>query len=245
MRICSISDVHLTIKNKSEVDLFIKFLSHNIVNEADIILLLGDIFDVMIGSHGQYYADFYDVFEKMRELLSSGHGLYVFEGNHDFNLEKFYESIGFRKFDNFKILKGPEEIEFQNLRILAAHGDERDQGLAHSLFKKTLNSKIINFATNKLLSYKVINGVGEYLSAKSRNYIWSKEVEILTRQRFRKIAESYAKIYDYNFFLCGHSHIQDNYLFDENRIYLNNGFFPQSREFIVVDQDGYRFVKLD
>ena len=66
------------------------FLRHPEVRESDCIILLGDMFDFMMGEHQEYLNIFEKFFRELKKLLAEGKEIHFFEGNHDFHLEGLF-----------------------------------------------------------------------------------------------------------------------------------------------------------
>ena len=72
MKISTISDVHIKDAGDEKSKKIISFFCHPLVQDSDIIFLLGDIFDLMVGPFKEYRSKYKDVFDKMKELIIQG-----------------------------------------------------------------------------------------------------------------------------------------------------------------------------
>jgi UDP-2,3-diacylglucosamine pyrophosphatase LpxH len=54
VKISSISDIHIKSPTDKSYALLLDFLNHKEVSDSDGVLLLGDIFDFMMGEHKEY-----------------------------------------------------------------------------------------------------------------------------------------------------------------------------------------------
>lgn len=68
MKISIISDVHIKNSEKHIEKLFLDFLNHDLVQKSDLIVLLGDIFDVFIGTYKEYFDEHKDILYKINEI---------------------------------------------------------------------------------------------------------------------------------------------------------------------------------
>ena len=66
--IVSISDVHIREKGDISCQLFLGFLNHEKTNRADVVVLLGDIFDLMVGPYTEYIEKFRSIFDRLDHL---------------------------------------------------------------------------------------------------------------------------------------------------------------------------------
>ena len=93
MKFAAISDIHVkTAGDKADV-LLLAFLQNPEVQSSDVILLLGDIFDLMIGPHTQYFVRFQSYFDEIKSLLKKGKRICYIEGNHDFHIRELYKKF--------------------------------------------------------------------------------------------------------------------------------------------------------
>ena len=50
--------------------------------------------------------------------------------------------------------------------------------------------------------------------------------------------------YDFDIALTGHTHIKEDYIKDGKKL-LNNGFFPQTKSFIYLDENNESLITLE
>ena len=72
MKFAAISDIHVKIAGDNAEKLLLSFLRNPEVQSSDVILLLGDIFDLMIGPHTQYFLRFQAYFDEIKLLIKNG-----------------------------------------------------------------------------------------------------------------------------------------------------------------------------
>ena len=65
MKIVSISDVHIKTTDDERAQILTSFLSSQDAKEADEIILLGDIFDLMVGNKFQYVDKYSEIFNRL------------------------------------------------------------------------------------------------------------------------------------------------------------------------------------
>lgn len=237
MIISTISDVHVKNEKDHAHELLLKFMNHPQTLESDLIIFLGDIFDHMFGSHFEYLEKFNIFFEKLADLLKCGKKIIYMEGNHDFyNKKLFQEFIKRNNLDSydFEYLIGEYTIDLEGTKVQFTHGDDIEiDNPTYKRYKKFITSNIFKFASDLLLSFKMVEKIGENASNKSRKHGASYFNENANKLRFRKSAELQA--HNYDIIVCGHSHIQENYRFELNNrkcLYINNGFLPRDKCFV-------------
>jgi len=239
MNIYTISDVHIKPDGQNSNEMK-KFLSLPFQTN-DSIYLLGDIFDLMIGPHQEYYTEYNWFFDKLKELLSLGIKIKYFEGNHDFHIERLFSEIG------IKVYKEPFKKTFNEQKILFCHGDEIELGNpSYKRYKQFITSKPLNYIANKLMPYRILNFIGVTASKKSRSRNKARygnpQENLRIRDSFREAAEVASKVYGVEVVISGHSHFMD-YFESDTVIYANNGYVPYTNSYIRIS-DKIEIMKL-
>lgn len=231
MNISAISDVHVKLPHDPADELLCRFLDHELVRSSDVVLLLGDIFDLMSGNHDAYLRDFAHIFQKMDEILKSGIKIYYFEGNHDVHLKGLFKK--YWKGGEFIPLKYPVTEAFEGKTYYFSHGDELDvQNTSYQRYKRILLSRIVEFVADHLMPYSVLNYLGRKASDHSRKTGSRIFDETRVLERFRSGMKEVTQG-QYDFVIGGHSHVRD--LFQDGRTtYVNNGYALKSRSFIHI-----------
>jgi UDP-2,3-diacylglucosamine hydrolase len=242
MKIAAISDVHVKNSNDSKDKILISFLRDDFVKSADAIFLLGDIFDLMIGPHSQYFKRYQRYFDEIKFLISNGKKVYYIQGNHDFHLEKLYKTF-FKineQLDSSLFKIGPEFVLFDNGKSLhLSHGDDIEiENPSYQLFKKIVTSAPLTMYANNLMPYFLITKVGEFSSKTSRKRNlkrYSKEEDLTeVKEKFRRSVEVFYKKNPHDVYVCGHSHVKDLYMSDNGFIYINNGYAENSKTYMAI-----------
>lgn len=252
MGISIISDVHVKKRNDDGYTLLMNFLSHEKVEKADSIYLLGDIFDFMCGGHHEYLQDFAEFFSLLKELIFKKKTIYYIEGNHDFHLKflfnKFLEDNSLDK-ELFKLTKKGFSQMLWGRKYYFAHGDEIELGnYSYHLFKTVMNSVPLGFIMNQVVSYPVLKFIGQNASTLSRKRGKKESPDYsYLRQSFRNGSVRLAENIHPYFIICGHSHIKDDFFYCNDDLtfrYLNNGFALETRTFIHIDNHQVDFIHL-
>ena len=115
MTIYFISDLHLSVDEPLQTDIFFRFLSHQ-AKQAERLYILGDLFEVWIGDDNN------DLFvqEIVQALLtlSKATALFIMPGNRDFLLgQRFAKACG------AQLLSDPIVIDLYGSPTLLTHGD--------------------------------------------------------------------------------------------------------------------------
>lgn len=243
MKFSIISDVHVKNPGDNAEILLLAFLQNPDVMSSDGIFLLGDIFDLMIGPHSQYFSRFNKYFQTLKALLEANKKIYYVEGNHDFHLRLLYKKFFdvHNHLDSTLFNMGPEFIlKDESRSIYFAHGDDIELGNdGYKKYKSIVTSLPLKYAANYLIPYFVMKGVGESSSQKSRernNIRYSKDAEVESiKINFRNSAEEFYKNNKHDIYVLGHSHVQDHYTSTNQFQYANNGYAQHTQTYISIE----------
>jgi UDP-2,3-diacylglucosamine hydrolase len=244
VKIASISDLHIKSPEDESYGLLLSFLSHPEVRDSDCIILLGDIFDFMMGEHKEYLNTYEKFFCQLKNLLEQGKEIHFFEGNHDFHLEGLFKNhlksnrFYYNKIGIYKIVGGKN--------IFFCHGDDIQIGdPSYKYLKFILRNRFSRFLFNKIFPFKLQQGVAEYFSNKSRKrgQVFYSNQEYI-REIFRKSALKFWEKNPVDILLCGHSHCKDDFKSPEGNRYLNNGYPSESKCFLIIDEKNADFRQL-
>lgn len=243
MKFSVISDVHVKESGDQAEILLLKFLRNSDVQSSDIIFLLGDIFDLMIGPHSQYFARFQDYFNEIRKLISNGKKICYVEGNHDFHIKILYRNFfqAHPELDSKLFAMAPFfEFKDANKVMCFCHGDDIElNNSGYKLYKAIVTSPPLSYYANKLMPHFLIRNIGEYSAEKSRrrnNKRYSLESDLIpVRDNFRKSAEVFHVKKPFQILVCGHSHVKDHYVSSNGFEYVNNGYAQHTKTYISIE----------
>ncbi|MCR6576176.1 metallophosphoesterase [Campylobacter insulaenigrae] len=228
-----IADAHEN-KNRRGFWKFLQALKNNQIQTKQLFLM-GDIFDLLIYEVKATHAFAKPYIELLEELADNIEIIYL-EGNHDFNLEKFFVKVKV-----YSISKQPLVCEFEDIKhtkVKLAHGDIFLKPLLQFLLKSLRNHYLLyflnflNFICKEKITYEILNSQEKkYLTRKISNF------ESLVKDRMKK--------YQMNFIIEGHYH-QDVFLKLDNIKYLNLATFAYKESFFIVKYDPeIRFHKIE
>lgn len=87
MKAYFISDLHIKHEDKTKGLKLMEFLK-NLPKDTTHLVLLGDIFDLWIGSHEYFIKKFSKIIAELKTISDRGVEIHYFEGNHDIHLKK-------------------------------------------------------------------------------------------------------------------------------------------------------------
>lgn len=201
--------------------------------QAPQLFLMGDIFDLLIyevkATHG-FAKAYIDLLEELTDEIE----IIYLEGNHDFNLAKF-----FKKVKVFSIKQQPLLCEFQDKTLVKlAHGDIFLKPFLQFCLKSLRNHYLLFFLNflNIINKEKITQKI-----LKNQN----KKQLIRKIPHFSTLVKERLKHYNIGFVIEGHYH-QDVFLEYENIKYLNLATFAYKESFFVVKYEPeIRFHKIE
>lgn len=230
------------------------FLENAMGPDVSVVLLLGDIFDLMLGGHKEFITKHRKVFDGMAKVILADKKIYYFEGNHDYHLSELF-SVFLKDYNlpesGFSYIKKGIILNVEDVVYFATHGDEVEiENTGYRIFKAIMNNRFMSLFTTEVLSFELIDKLGEWVSNKSReknsNRYSAPEMQGRIKEKFRRSAESFVQSLDekIDYLVCGHSHVKDNFLCTSGTRYLNNGYAPITKTYLVIDNSGARFHDL-
>jgi len=185
------------------------------------LILCGDIFDALFGGI-PITKEVNQVVIDLINRISYEIEIIYLEGNHDFNLKAIFPNVKI-----FSISKQPVECEYNNKKILLAHGDKKTSFL-YNLYTILVRNKFILFLLNilnNLTNNKIMQELNNYLAKKEDCNDFS---------GFNKFIKSRLKgIYKCDYFIEGHFHQNKSVKFDDF-IYINLASFACNQRYFTV-----------
>ena len=230
------SDNHLGAPNYSDSlireKLFISWLD-KIKTDAQVIFLLGDLFDFWFEYYKSVPKGFTRVLGKLAELSDSGIKIYFFVGNHDYwTRDYFQKEIG------MEVLKKPTEFKINNKLFFIGHGDGLGPGdFKYKFLKRIFRNPLFIFLFR--INYPWFGiPLGNFFSRKNKilsgnnEKFESKENEILYHFSKKKL-----NVKHYDFFVFGHRHLPLKIELGNYSYYFNTGDWINHNSFLHFKDD--------
>ena len=230
------SDNHLGAPNYSDSlireKLFISWLD-KIKTDAQVIFLLGDLFDFWFEYYKSVPKGFTRVLGKLAELSDSGIKIYFFVGNHDYwTRDYFQKEIG------MEVLKKPTEFKINNKLFFIGHGDGLGPGdFKYKFLKRIFRNPLFIFLFRINYPWFGIT-LGNFFSRKNKIFsgnnikFKSKENEMLYHFCKKKL-----NVKHYDFFVFGHRHLPLKIELANNSYYFNTGDWINHYSFLHFKDD--------
>lgn len=236
MKVFFLSDLHIHSGDDPTASRFVQFLRSE-PSPGDLLVLGGDIFDLLVGSKRVFRARFAPVLEALRDCTNRGVRLHYLEGNHDFHFAGI-----FRGFINVTVHRKDFELEAHGHRIWVSHGDLIDREDKGYLFLRAATKNLPFRVFVKAMPGALVDWIGSRSSGASRKYT-TERVENEGTARLRKIYLDFAreKVREgYRHVLVGHSHLQDQVELGGGE-YVNLGFSAEKLLVAVLEKGMERF----
>jgi UDP-2,3-diacylglucosamine hydrolase len=249
-----ISDTHAMGskgKNPAGDKILLAFLEDCLAREEKEVVLLGDIFDMMIGGHSEYFEVHRDFFDIISKLVKIGTKIIYIEGNHDFHLKKLLKmAIAQFQLDSSLVI-GMERgysKEIAGKRFFLTHGDFETSGdwkyLAYRNFMGTAMMEVVA----NYIPYNFLAGLGKWASENSRERQRVSPVNLSAiREKHREQMVNFAVESGHDVVIFGHNHIKEDFTLikDEKTVrLLNNGFAQNSETYLKFAEGEFCFIRL-
>jgi UDP-2,3-diacylglucosamine hydrolase len=136
-----------------------------------------------------------------------------------------------------------------NKTIYVTHGDEIEiDNRSYMIYKNIVNNRFLKLLSDEILSFKFIEDLAQRVSKESRDRneqrYESPDMQEKIKDKFRASAEVFTKKLYVDYLVCGHSHVKDQYRCSTGALYLNNGYAPYTQSYLLIDENGARFIDL-
>ncbi|MEK9756215.1 MAG: UDP-2,3-diacylglucosamine diphosphatase [Bacteroidota bacterium] len=217
------SDNHLGAPSHKESlvreKIFIDWLD-SIKNDAEIIFLLGDLFDFWFEYKEAVPKGFTRVLGKLAELTDSGIKIYFFVGNHDLWMENYFEEEL-----NIKIFRKPELFIFNSKSFFIGHGDGLGPGDFGYKRMKLILSNTFFIKLFRLIHPDIGIRLGKYLSQKNKLISGTEDLKFKGEDKEWLIQFSIKKLEEehIDYFIFGHRHLPLVHQLKTKSKYINLG----------------------
>ena len=211
MKCIFFSDTHLAREDETRRAFVLAFV-RDVCANADMVFILGDLFEFYHGYDGYIYPWYKSVVDALRDITLKGTAVYHIEGNHEFDMGSFFSS--YAGLTCAKKLT----IEIDGKKMFLSHGDEITNAALRTILKSSVTYAVMN-ALGPELTWKVAMACRIFLSKRQR--VYNQKV----RDAFRvfakqKLAEGYHAV------ILAHTHMPDLIEYDNGetiKIYINTG----------------------
>ena len=191
-----------------------------IKKDAEVIFLLGDLFDFWFEYKTVVPKGFVRVLGKLAEIRDSGILIYFFVGNHDLWMNDYFKNEL-----NIPVYHKPEVFIINNKKVFIGHGDglgPYDKG--YKRMKKVFTFPLFQWMFRWLhpdLGVKL----GQYMSVKNKMISGDEDFKFLGEEKEWLVQYCKRKLESnhYDYFVFGHRHLPLEITLKEDSKYINLG----------------------
>ena len=214
----------------------------DIKNDAEVLFLLGDLFDFWFEYKKTVPKGFVRVLGKLAELKDNGIQIHFFVGNHDLWMRDYFETeLG------ISVYHKPTEFTFNNKTFLIGHGDGLGPGdKGYKRMKKVFTNPVSKWLY-RWLHPDIGIRLAQYLSIKNKLISGEEDVKYLGEENEwlvqyckRKLTKKH-----FDFFLFGHRHLPLEIKINGNSKYINTGDWISYFTYAVFDGEDIELRKYD
>ncbi len=162
-----IADAHLKNPCDENYRLLLDFLG-NLPTGVDRLFIMGDFFEFWLGDSPAPFPHYAPVLEKLKSLTDRGVELFLFEGNHDFHLGRYFST-------NFgaRVFPDTTEMVMDNRRIFLGHGDlingnDRSYLILRAIFRSPLTRLLTRIIPSWIPAWIAVR-LGKHSKGKHKN----------------------------------------------------------------------------
>lgn len=191
-----------------------------IKKDADVLFLLGDLFDFWFEYTQAVPKGFVRVLGKLAELSDQGIEIHFFVGNHDLWMHDYFE-----KELNIPVYHEPKEFMLNGKSFFIGHGDglgPEDKG--YKRMKKVFANPVSKWFF-RWLHPDIGIKIAHYLSVKNKLISGEEDVRFLGEENEWLVQYAKMKLTEkhYDYFVFGHRHLPLEIALSETSTYINTG----------------------
>lgn len=205
-----VSDIHIYSTDDPRLEKFESVLRSSLTDGTTDLFLVGDIFDLWVGSHSFFRQRYVGVVELILKLRQKNVEIYYFEGNHDLHLQKLWS-------DELKcrVFVEPAYFDLAGLRVRVEHGDQMNPSDTGYLFlRSVLRTGSVKWLAD-FLPGSVIQSIGDKMSRSSRRWTSSPlkardeaGIKEMIRNHARRVRRNDRP---FDLLISGHVHVRDDF----------------------------------
>ncbi len=220
---------------------FVKWLNE-IKHDADVLFLVGDLFDFWFEYKTVVPRGFVRVLGKLAELKERGIEIHFFVGNHDLWMDDYFE-----KELGIPVYHRPQEFTFNGKSFLIGHGDGLGPGdKGYKRMKKVFTNPVSKWLF-RWLHPDVGVKLAQYLSVKNKLISGDEDVKFLGEENEWLVLYSKRKLQTkhYDYLIFGHRHLPMVIKVGPDSEYVNLGDWIIYFTYAVFDGTTFELKKYE
>ena len=248
MKIAFISDLHIKKVGDKACQTYWSFINSSEVQSCDQIILMGDIFDFLIGEHKQFTKKYAFFFKSIINQLENGKEIIFIEGNHDFHfkntIEKYLKKHT-EKHESFKYLQDGFSIDLNGKTCYICHGDEVDFfNEAFKRWKKIYTSSWFKVMVSYIFTFRILVTLANLASKDSKRRGSKTFDRSKAKAKYLVGASELIKQKSIDIVVAGHTHIQELHTYEDGTQYINIGHPSSSGQSIYWNESKFEIFNL-
>lgn len=221
--------------------LFVKWLDE-IKRDAEVLFLLGDLFDFWFDYKHVVPKGFVRVLGKLAELKELGIEIHFFVGNHDLWMKDYFETEL-----NIPIHREPKAFVLQGKTFLMGHGDGLGPGdTSYKAMKKVFTNPFFNWLY-RWFHPDLGVPLAQYLSTENKAISGDEDVKFLGEDKEFLIlyCKEVLNQKQYDYFVFGHRHLPMIFDLPKNSKYVNTGDWITYFTYGVLENGVFQLKEYD
>jgi len=224
MKMIFFSDAHLKKKSHDRTSYLLRFID-DVCMDADAIYVLGDLFEFYHGYENYLYPWYIDILNSFKMLTQAGKRLHFIEGNHEFNMGRYFEIYTGGSYSEHLTINVDEK------RVFLSHGYEINRDLLLMLLKTPFVNAVMDIF-GPSLTWRIAEIASIFFSKKNKVFKGEKRLyfrDTYRRYAVKKLEEGFDAV------ILAHSHISDIMAYhdgDKQRYYLNTGDIIEEHTYV-------------
>lgn len=250
-----LSDVHLrnlkdtrSQRNRETLLRFLRFLQMQ--TQITHLILLGDIFDLWVGSSSVFYRKYKDVVDAIVQLKQNRNIQIIYiEGNHDMHFKKFWTRHG------VEVHVDPQYLQLGPWKVRIEHGDLMNpEDTKYLKYREQIRHPRIQRLA-QILPGALIDYIGTKASQESRKYsqIQRDEQRLELIAKIRRYAQQAWLKQPFDYFLAGHMHLTDEFQWSVPTIMsstnlvtaINTGSWLDKPLSLLLTNEGHQWIDIE
>lgn len=218
---------------------FLRWLDE-VKQDAEVIFLLGDLFDFWFEYKTVVPKGFVRVLGKLAEIKDSGIPIYFFVGNHDLWMNDYFQTEL-----NIPVYHTPQKFNINGKTFLIGHGDglgPHDKG--YKRMKKVFTFPLFKWLF-KWLHPDIGVRLGQYMSVKNKLISGEDDAKFLGEENEWLVQYCKRKLETkhYDYFIFGHRHLPLEIKLNDASTYVNLGDWVKYFTYGVVNENNEVLLK--
>ena len=222
--------------SKAREKKFVAWLD-NIKKDAEVLFILGDLFDFWFEYKHVIPKGFTRVLGKLAELSDHGIEIHFFSGNHDMWMRNYFEE----EF-SIEVYNKPQEFELNGKIFLIGHGDGLGDGdYGYKILKKIFINKVCQ-ALYRLIHPDIGLKLGRWFSGSHKEVKKNFNAK-RNNERLINYCKEFDKKISNDTYIFGHSHYISEEKINNNAFYYNAGDWITNSSYLVLSNNKFKINK--